>query len=251
MFASGVSVPEEARDGGNQVKRFVKLGVFSVVIVVIAGLLGLVIDAPLFGFSPLESEYANRMLNYQLSALPVVGLALLVTFVFAGKVRLRYLNLHRTGAMRPFFAQPGGGRWESDGWFLGLMMVAIVATVTFFQFLPGGFTFRWAHLALVLPLAAMNAFTEETIFRLPFVTMGENDTSSRTYGLLMGSVVFGAYHYGGIAPNGVVGATMSAFLGFVLAKSMQETRGFFWAFVIHVALDIPILIFALNQTPSP
>lgn len=235
---------------GRRGKRLAKVVVFSILIVLTAGLLIVVAGEPLFEFSPFESEFANRMLNYQLSALPVAGLALLLTFVFAGKVRLRYLNLKRTGAMRPFFAQPDGGRWESDGWFLGLIMVAIVGIVTFFQFLPGGFTFHWAHLALVVPFAALNAFTEEVVFRLPFVTMGDNDTNSRTYGLVMSSLVFGVYHYWGIAPNGLVGAIMSAFLGFFLAKSMQETGGFFWAFAIHMALDVPILIFALSQTPA-
>lgn len=237
------------RSSGGRVRRFAKLVVFSVLIVLIASLLRVVIDRPLFDFSPFESDFTNRMLNYQLSAMPVAGLALIVTFLFAGRLRLRYLNAKRTGEMRPFFAQPGGGRWESDGWFLGLIMVAIVGTVTFLQFLPGGFTFHWGHLAMVLPLAAMNAFTEEAIFRLPFVTMGDNDTSSRTYGLVMSSVVFGVFHYWGLAPNGLVGAAMSAFLGYILAKSMQETRGFFWAFAIHMALDVPILVFALNQTP--
>ncbi|GGA58019.1 hypothetical protein GCM10011490_04850 [Pseudoclavibacter endophyticus] len=242
---------KEASIDAGRGTRFVKLIVFSVLITLTAGLLFVVVNDPLFGFSPFASEFTNRMLNYQLSALPVAGLALLLTFLFAGRGRLRYLSLKRTGAMRPFFAQRGGGRWESDGWFLGLIMVAIVGTVTYFQFLPGGFTFHWAHIALVLPFAAMNAFTEEAIFRLPFVTMGENATNSRTYGLVMSSVVFGVYHYWGIAPNGLAGAFMSAFLGFVLAKSMQETGGSFWAFAIHMALDVPILTFALNQTPSP
>lgn len=150
--------------------------------------------------------------------------------------------------MRPFFAQPGGGRWESDGWFFGLIMVGIVGVVTFFQFLPGGFTFHWPYLALVVPFAAMNAFIEESIYRLPYVTMGENDTSSRTYGLVMGSAVFGAMHFWGAAPNGFTGAIMSAFMGFVLAKSMQETRGFFWAFMIHFMLDLVVIFFILSQT---
>jgi hypothetical protein len=246
-----VTMSEEPRVDGSRLKRIAKLAVFSVLVVLIAGLLFVAVDDPMFGFSPFESEFANRMLNYQLSALPIAGLALIVTFLFAGEVRLSYLSPRRTGAMRPIFPHQSGGRWESDGWVLGLIMVATVGTVTFFQFLPGGFTFHWAHVALVLPFVAMNAFTEEAIFRLPFVTMGDNDTNSRTYGLIMSSVVFGAYHYWGLAPNGLLGAVMSAFLGFVLAKSMQETRGFFWAFAIHMALDVPILIFALNQTPAP
>jgi len=177
------------------------------------------------------------------------GSALLLTFVFARKVRLRYLNMKHTGAMRPFFANPGGGRWETDGWFLGLIMVAIVGVVTFFQFIPGGFAFHCVHVALVIPFAAMNAFMEEAIFRLPYVTMGANETNSRVYGLVMGSLVFGVLHYWGAAPNGLVGAAMSAFLGFVLAKSIQETRGFFWAFTIHFMLDLPIFLFILNQAP--
>ena len=92
-------------------------------------------------------------------------------------------------------------------------------------------------------------FTEEAIFRLPYVTMGANDTASRTYGLLMGSLVFGIFHYWGIAPNGVAGALMSAFLGFFLAKSIQETKGFFWAFTIHFGLNVAGMSLILNSTP--
>jgi hypothetical protein len=225
----------------------VKLTVFSVLMVLTAGLTSVVASTPLFRFTPFDSPIANGMLNYQLSALPVAGLALLLTFLFAGRVRLGYLNFKRIGEMRPFFAQSGGGRWESDGWYLGLIMVAIVGVVTFFQFLPGGFMFHWVSVALVVPFAAMNAFIEETIFRLPYVTMGDNDTNSRLYGLIMASGVFGVMHFWGAAPTGFIGAIMSAFLGFVLAKSMQETRGFYWAFMIHFMLDLVVVLFILNQ----
>ncbi|GAA3017731.1 CPBP family intramembrane glutamic endopeptidase [Microbacterium aurantiacum] len=230
--------------------RIAKLVAFSLVIILLAGLLFVIADRPFIVLRPFDNEIANGMLSYQVSALPVAGLALLVTWVFAGRVRLRYLNPRRTGEMRPLLGSSAGGRWESDGWVLGLIMVGIVAAVTFFQFQPGGFTFHWAAIVLAVPLAAMNAFTEESVFRLPFVTMGDNDTGSRTYGLVMSAIVFGGFHYWGVAPNGILGVVMSTFLGFILAKSMQETRGFFWAFMIHFALDVPILIFVLNQTPG-
>ncbi|MEO9248410.1 hypothetical protein ABDK96_12030 [Citricoccus nitrophenolicus] len=180
------------RDVDRRGMRAVKLSAFSVAMVFTTGLLWLVADTPLFQLSPFESPVVNGVLNYQLSAVLVAGLALSLTFGFAGRVRLSYLNLKRRGALRPYFAQPGGGRWESDGWYLGLIMVMVVGMVTFFQFFSGGFTFHWAYIALVIPFAAMNAFTEEVIFRLPYVTMGDNDTDSRVYGLVMGSVVFGA-----------------------------------------------------------
>lgn len=79
--------------------------------------------------------------------------------------------------------------------------------------------------------------------------MGANETNSRIYGLVMGSLVFGVLHYWGAAPNGLLGAIMSTILGFVLANSIQETRGFFWAFTIHFMLNLPILLFILNQAP--
>lgn len=229
--------------------RAAKLSIFSVLMLLITGLLAAVSSTPLFGFSPFESDVVNRMANYQLSALLVAGLALLVTFAFAEKIRLSYLNLNRRGEMRPVFGGSAGGRWETDAWVIGLIMVAIVGAVTYIQLLPGGFTFHWVYVALVVPFAAMNAFTEEVIFRLPYVTMGDNDTSSRAYGLIMGSVVFGVVHFWGVAPNGFGGAIMSGVLGFLLAKSIQETKGFFWAFTIHFMLNLAGMFFVLNRTP--
>lgn len=226
-----------------------KLSTFSVLMMLTTGLLAAVASAPLFRITPFESDVVNRMLNYQLSALPVAGLALLLTFAFAGEIRLGYLNLNRRGEMRPVFGGSGGGRWETDAWFIGLIMVAIVGVVTFLQLLPGGYTFHWAYVALIVPFAAMNAFIEEAIFRLPYVTMGDNDTNSRTYGLAMGSIVFGVIHFWGVAPNGFVGAIMSALLGFFLAKSIQETKGFYWAFMMHFMLNLAGMTFVLNRTP--
>lgn len=238
-----------ARDGYERSARVAKLGIFSVLMVLTGGLLFVVSSRPLFGFSPFESDVVNHVLNYQLSALPVAGLALVLTFAFAGRVRLGYLNANRRGEMRPVFGRSDGGRWETDGWVIGLIMAAIVGIVTFFQFLPAGFAFHWIYVALIVPFAAMNAFTEETVFRLPYVTMGDNDTNSRVYGLVMGSVVFGVLHFWGVAPNGFLGAIMAAFVGYFLAKSIQETRGFYWAFMIHFMLNLATMLFVLNQAP--
>lgn len=63
---------------------------------------------------------------------------------------------------------------------------------------------------------------------------------------MMGSVVFGVIHYWGIAPNGLFGVLLSALLGLFLAKSIQETKGFYWAFKIHFLLDVIIMLFIFN-----
>jgi hypothetical protein len=51
---------------------------------------------------------------------------------------------------------------------------------------------------------------------------------------------FGIPHFAGM-PNGIIGVTLAGILGFVLAKSMHETRGFFWAWTIHFLQDILII----------
>jgi len=76
--------------------------------------------------------------------------------------------------------------------------------------------------------------------------MGDNETNSSLYGLIMGSVVFGIFHYWGVTPSGIFGVLISAYLGYFLAKSIQETKGFYWAFIIHFMLDVVILIFIFN-----
>jgi hypothetical protein len=42
-------------------------------------------------------------------------------------------------------------------------------------------------------------------------------------------------------PSGIIGATMAGVLGLVLAKSLYETNGFFWAWSIHFLQDVIII----------
>jgi len=44
-------------------------------------------------------------------------------------------------------------------------------------------------------------------------------------------------------PYGVIGVTMATFLGWLSGKAMLETRGFFWAWFIHVVQDVLIFSF--------
>lgn len=53
---------------------------------------------------------------------------------------------------------------------------------------------------------------------------------------------FGLGHYYGY-PSGVLGVLLSSFLGWFLGKSLLETKGFFWAWLIHFVPDVFIFIF--------
>ena len=56
-------------------------------------------------------------------------------------------------------------------------------------------------------------------------------------------------HYG--IPYGVVGVAMAFALGWLLARSMVETRGLFWAWFIHFCQDVIIFSFLAIGSITP
>jgi membrane protease YdiL (CAAX protease family) len=90
-------------------------------------------------------------------------------------------------------------------------------------------------------IAAINAFNEEfTLRAAPLSELWK--VLGKTQGLLITTLYFGIGHYYGV-PNGIIGVLLSAFLGWFLGKSLLETKGFFWAWVIHFLPDIVIFTF--------
>lgn len=60
--------------------------------------------------------------------------------------------------------------------------------------------------------------------------------------LMITAGFLGLGHFYGV-PNGVPGALLSGFLGWFLGKSLLETKGFFWAWLIHFLPDAIIFTF--------
>ena len=128
---------------------------------------------------------------------------------------------------------------------IGLIITIVTGIVVYFQVVPqNGLTFRFfPEVPLILLFALMNSFTEEVIFRLSYTTIVANENGNPRISEFLSAAVFGGVHYFGIAPSGIAGALMAAFIGWFLAKSINETKGFFWAWVIHFAQDVVILFF--------
>lgn len=94
---------------------------------------------------------------------------------------------------------------------------------------------------VALLIAAINAFNEE--FTLRAAPLSElYRIVGKQQALMITSVFFGLGHYYGI-PNGVLGVLLSGFLGWFLGKSLLETKGFFWAWLIHFLPDVFIFTF--------
>jgi hypothetical protein len=96
-------------------------------------------------------------------------------------------------------------------------------------------------LPFVLLFAAMNAFSEEMNYKASFLSV-LHEVVGKDQSLLLMAAFFGIGHYYGI-PYGIVGVLMAGFLGWLLGKSMLETRGFVWAWFIHFLQDVLIFSF--------
>jgi hypothetical protein len=144
------------------------------------------------------------------------------------------------------------GMKEPEPWTRTGSIFAVVFTVATFVFLiltqnpaVSDFVdvFPLVHVAVLI--AAMNAFNEEFTLRAAPLSVLVS-AIGKHHALLITTVYFGLGHFYGV-PNGVLGVLLSAFLGWFLGKSLLETRGFFWAWLIHFLPDVFIFtFFAMN-----
>lgn len=211
------------------------------------------LENPLFDFHPFSKPIINFYLNYEMSTLLVSLSLLIVLLLVSDNVRLKYLSISKvTSPMKPslLLGLRKEERWETTGWTIGLIMAAVTSLVLYFQTSASGYSFKlWPNLIMVLPMAGANAFTEEVVFRLSYVTSTENAGLSPTWAMALGSLVFGIVHYWGIAPKGMLGAVLAAYIGFFLTKSILETKGFLFAWAVHAIQDVVILTFLFNAHP--
>ena len=205
---------------------------------------------PLFEIAIFDKDILNFYMGYELSTIIVSAVFLLILYIFADKQRLSYLNLKKIdGVVRPVplvgIKPKEREGWKTIGLTIGSAITVVTGIVVYFQTVSAsGLTFRvFPEIPLVLLLAFMNSFTEEVIFRLSYTTIVANENRSARVSEFISAAVFGGVHYFGIAPSGIAGAVMAAFIGWFLAKSINETKGFFWAWMIHFAQDIIILFF--------
>ncbi len=92
-----------------------------------------------------------------------------------------------------------------------------------------------------LLIAVINSFNEE--FTLRAAPISELlSPFSKGQALMVATAFFGLGHFYGV-PAGLLGVLLSSFLGWFLGKSMLETKGFFWAWLIHFIPDAFIFSF--------
>lgn len=185
----------------------------------------------------------DHQLKYQLITFGLAIVALLVARALrpdTSRAYFRIGDLRAPATANRFFGIHAGESWRRVGWTLSILITVVTAVVIWFQVWAGHETTRPVWVLLWVPLlAAVNAFVEEMLTRFGVVVALDGILAPKTIAIISG-LVFGTVHYFG-TPGGVVGVIVAGVLGWVLARSVLETRGLFWAWWVHFLQDIVII----------
>ncbi len=215
--------------------------------VIVVGATAVILNLGRFANKPPYSvsslEYINTQSKYQALLFGVTVVVLLcLYFVNAANFWL-YLapgNIAAPAKGVAWLLISDNQSWASVGVILSFFITLVTSTFVYLQFRKSGEGLKQVlpYLTWVLLFSLTNSFSEEVVYRLGIIVplVGYVDTS---YILLISAAAFGAPHLRGM-PNGIVGALMAGLLGWLLAKSVIETNGIFWAWFIHFLQDIPI-----------
>lgn len=235
--------------------KYWKIGAVFLLSMMATWLLFIFMKNPLFEVSTFDKDIINFYAGYEPSALLVSIAFLILLYILSDKLRLSYFSLKRIdGAVRPApwigLTPKEGEGWKTIGLTIGTIITVVTGIIVYFQTVSeNGLSIRlFPEIPLILILALMNSFSEEVIFRLSYTTIVANEGMSPRISEILSALAFGAVHFFGIAPSGIAGAVMAAFIGWFLAKSINETKGFFWAWAIHFAQDVVIMFFLFMKS---
>jgi membrane protease YdiL (CAAX protease family) len=194
------------------------------------------------GTIPLWEISENKLLNLSYS-IQVMALAISL-------VAITSLYIYKKESFKTFFrfkirlAKPTSD--EENNWkFLG-PIIAVAFTLGTMSYMSGGVISQKGQMnetflklfPLVILFAATNAWTEEILTRFVLVAGLDGKLSADAI-CWISSIIFGLGHIFG-TPNGVFGVIASGALGWLLAKSVIETKGLGWALFIHFLQDVVI-----------
>ncbi|MBT2286084.1 CPBP family intramembrane metalloprotease [Paenibacillus polymyxa] len=229
-------------------KRFnlVPILLITIMVVVCAPLLLWFRSSSLLTLNVFENAVYNLEISFQITVLLLAFIVIGIVYGVTGKDGLAYLNLKkRDGKIRPetwIGIKPKETEtWRNLGVNFAIVITLVTSVVVYFQVVHGGNVSLelYPGVILILIFALMNAFSEEIIFRFSFVAVVSKNGLSPYVAQGLAASIFGVVHYFG-NPGGIPGVLMAAFIGWFLAKSMLETKGFFWALTIHFLQDVVI-----------
>ena len=143
------------------------------------------------------------------------------------------------------------GTWARLGWILAACIAAWTLAILLLagQTPPERVLMTLPLLPVVAVMAAMNAFSEEMTYRAGLLT-SVHEAVGPHQALLLTAVFFGVAQYYGTL-HGLIGVLTATLLGWLLGRSMLETRGFLWPWFLHFVQGIIIFLFMAIGSAIP
>ena len=205
-------------------------------------------DVPLMLLRVSANDQINRLVTYQAVTLSMTVLVAALTARLVPESFRRYFRIGRmdapAGAVRALGIQ-GTETWKTLGLTFSTIISLVTAAIVLLPAATGaGLTLSpYLAMAAVL-LAASNAFVEEYLTRLQVVASLVGKVPPGRIAMIS-AVLFGIPHYLG-TPGQLIGVLAASFLGWFLAKSVLETKGLGWAWLVHFLQDFIIFVAILG-----
>ena len=190
-----------------------------------------------------NNKFLNFQFNYQFCLLLITILSLATTYLLNKESFTNYFSIgnpYANGQELKMFGIKKGDSWLLTGLYLSIFISLATAFFMFFQLKKANvdWSLLQSGILWIILFSITNAFCEEIIYRLGIVSPLKGLLSPMSI-FVVSAVLFGLPHLAGM-PSGIIGAIMASLLGLVLAKSVYETDGLFWAVLIHFLQDIII-----------
>jgi hypothetical protein len=192
------------------------------------------------------SESINKQILYQTTTL--IGTTIFLFILWCTK-RRNFQDFFRKGNISAEVLPEklvGIKPKPNENWFhigrdFAIIISAVTAIVVYFQLVKGSEVLI-GSITKILPFsiifALSNSFVEESITRLGVVVVLKGKLTDKLIPFVS-ALIFGIVHYWG-DPGGYMGVIVAGFLGWLLTKSIIETKGVFWAWFIHFLQDVII-----------
>lgn len=208
------------------------------------GILTLSGQANKIGIEVSENSFINFQMNYQMLLFGLALLSMISSYILnpeSFKSILSVGNISAIGEELKIFSIKKGDSWLKTG--ISLSVFISLATGMFMYFQLKGQTIDYrllkSGILWIIIFSLTNSFSEEIIYRIGLNGPLANLLSPNKI-FLISAVIFGLAHFQGM-PNGVIGVILAGLLGYILSKSVHETNGLFWAWLIHFLQDVIII----------
>lgn len=208
------------------------------------GILLLSGQAHRIGIEVSENSYINFQINYQLVLLAIALISMISSYFLnpeSFKSILSIGNISAVGEELKIFGIKEGDSWIKTGVSLSISISLATSIFMYFQLKGQNIDYDLLKTGIfwIVLFSLTNSFAEEMIYRVGVNGPLTNLLSSNKI-FLISAVIFGVAHFHGM-PSGIIGVILAGLLGYVLSKSIQETNGIFWAWLIHFLQDIIII----------